>query len=163
MTLNLKLALKTIKTKVKVIKLSSFLKDKKFKRIKYLHCDAQGSDINVLKSLGNYIKHLDYGVVEVSATKKKDLYKGSQNNFSNLKNFLKNNNFTIINVKSNDPFENELNVKFKNNNIKLSNFLNSYQKFKLKFYQKFIRKIIMGHYKIHLYKLLFKILDVKNN
>ena len=68
------------KTKVKVIKLSSFLKNAKFKRIKYLHCDAQGSDINVLKSLGSYIKYLDYGVVEVSATKKKDLYKNSQNN-----------------------------------------------------------------------------------
>ena len=80
----------TKKTKVKVIRLSSFLKDKEFKRIKYLHCDAQGSDINVLKSLGNYIKHLDYGVVEVSATEKKDLYKGSKNNFfPNLKNFLK--------------------------------------------------------------------------
>ena len=153
----------TKKTKVKVIKLSSFLKDKKFKRIRYLHCDAQGSDINVLKSLGDDLKYLDYGVVEVSATKKKDLYKGSQNNFSNLKNFLKKNNFTITNVKSNDPFENELNVKFKNDNIKLSNFLNSYQKFKLKFYQKFIRKIIMGNYKIHLYKLLFKIVDAKNN
>ena len=153
----------TQKTKVKVIRLSSFLKDKEFKRIKYLHCDAQGSDINVLKSLGNYIKHLDYGVVEVSATEKKDLYKGSQNNFQNLKNFLKKNNLSITMAKSNDRFGNELNVKFKNNNIKLKDFLNSYQKFKLKFYQKFIRKIIMGHYKIHLYKLLFKILDVKNN
>ena len=153
----------TQKTKVRVIKLSSFLKNIKFKRIKYLHCDAQGSDINVLKSLGNYIKYLDYGVVEVSATKKKDLYKNSQNNLLNLKKFLKKKNFLITNIVSNDPFENELNVKFKNKNINLNNFLNGYQKFKLKFYQKFIRKIIMGHYKTYLYKFLFKILNAKNS
>jgi len=153
----------TQKTKVNVIKLSSFLKKKKFKRIKYLHCDAQGSDINVLKSLGKYIKYLDYGVVEVSATKKKDLYKNSQNNLLNLKKFLKKKNFLITNIISNYPFENELNVKFKNKNINLNNFLSSYQKFKLKFYQKFIRKIIIGHYKIYLYKLLFKMLNAKNS
>tara|TARA_B100001027_G_scaffold206443_1_gene170027 strand:+ start:18 stop:806 length:789 start_codon:yes stop_codon:yes gene_type:complete len=151
------------KTKVKVIKLSSFLKNAKFKRIKYLHCDAQGSDINVLKSLGSYIKYLDYGVVEVSATKKKDLYKNSQNNLLNLRNFLKKKNFLITNIMSNDSFGNELNVKFKNNNMNLNDFLSYYQKLKLKFYQKFIRKIIMGHYKIYLYKFLFKILDAKNN
>jgi len=151
------------KTKVTVIKLSSFLKKIEFKRIKYLHCDAQGSDINVLKSLGKYIKYLDYGVVEVSATKKKDLYKNSQNNLLNLKKFLKKKNFLITNIISNDPFENELNVKFKNKNINLNNFLSSYQKFKLKFYQKFIRKIIIGHYKIYLYKLLFKMLNAKNS
>ena len=153
----------TQKTKVTVIKLSSFLKNIKFKRIKYLHCDAQGSDINVLKSLGNYIKYLDYGVVEVSATKKKDLYKNSQNNLLNLKKFLKKKNFLITGIISNDPFENELNVKFKNKNINLNNFLSGYQKFKLKFYQKFIRKIIMGHYKTYLYKFLFKMLNAKNS
>ena len=64
---------------------------------------------------------------------------------------------------SNDSFGNELNVKFKNNNMNLNDFLSYYQKLKLKFYQKFIRKIIMGHYKIYLYKFLFKILDAKNN
>tara|TARA_B100001057_G_scaffold458913_1_gene508620 strand:+ start:219 stop:1007 length:789 start_codon:yes stop_codon:yes gene_type:complete len=153
----------TQKTRVKVIKLSSFLKNMKFKRIKYLHCDAQGSDINVLKSLGNYIKYLDYGVVEVSTTKKEDLYKDSQNNLLNLKKFLKKKSFSITKITSNEPFINELNVRFKNNDINLNNFLNNYQKFKLKFYQKFIRKIIMGHYKTHLYKLLFRILNAKNN
>ncbi len=83
----------TQKTKVNVIKLSSFLKKIKFKRIKYLHCDAQGSDINVLKSLGKYIKYLDYGVVEVSATNKKNLYKNSQNNLLNLKKFFEKKKF----------------------------------------------------------------------
>ena len=41
----------------------------KIPRIRYLHCDAQRSDINVLKSLRKNIKYLDYGVVEVSAKK----------------------------------------------------------------------------------------------
>ncbi len=74
---------------------------------------------------------------------------------------MKKKNFLITNIISNYPFENELNVKFKNKNINLNNFLSGYQEFKLKFYQKFIRKIIMNHYKTYLYKLLFKILNAK--
>ena len=109
----------TKKIKVRVIKLSSFLKNKKFKRIKYLHCDAQGSDINVLKSLENFIKYLDCGVVEVSANKKRDLYSKSLNNLSNLKKFLKKKNFNIININFNDPYMNELNINFKIRNKSL--------------------------------------------
>lgn len=149
----------TKKTRVKVIKLSSFLKNKNFNNIRYLHCDAQGSDINVLKSLGNYIKYLNYGVVEVSSSRKKDLYQNSHNNFNNLKKFLKKNNFIITDIKSNDPFDNELNVFFRNRTTHNRFNLTWLQKYKLKFYQKFIRKIVMGHYKIFLYKLIFKVLN----
>ncbi len=152
----------TKKIKVRVIKLSSFLKNKKFKRIKYLHCDAQGSDINVLKSLENFIKYLDCGVVEVSANKKRDLYSKSLNNLSNLKKFLKKKNFNIIDIKSNDPYRNELNINFKNSAINHYNFLNLKEKILLRFYQKFIRKIIIGHYKIFLYKFLYRILNATN-
>ena len=152
----------TKRIKVRVTKLSSFLKNKKFKRITYLHCDAQGSDINVLKSLENFIKYLDYGVVEVSANKKRDLYSKSLNNLSNLKQFLKRKNFNIVDIKSNDPYRNELNINFKNSAINHNNFLNFKEKLLLRFYQKFIRKIIINHYKIFLYKFLYRILNAGN-
>lgn len=149
------------KTKVNVIKLSSFLKNKKFRRIRYLHCDAQGSDINVLKSLRKNIKYLDYGVVEVSAKKDGNLYKNSNNNLFNLKKFLKKKNFLIYKIESNDIYDNELNINFKNKSLVNENFLNSKKRFRLKFYQKFIRKIIMRHRKVFLYQLFFKLLHAK--
>ena len=149
------------KTKVNVIKLSSFLKDKKFKRIRYLHCDAQGSDIDVLKGLKSDIKYLDFGVVEVSAKKESNLYKKSNNNLLNLRKFLKKKNFLIHKIESNDIYNNELNIKFKNKSLTNDNLLTLSEKFKLKFYQKFIRKIIMRHRKVFIYQLFYKLLNAK--
>ncbi len=149
------------KTRVNVIKLSSFLKDKKFRRIRYLHCDAQGSDINVLKGLNSEIKYLDFGVVEVSAKNESNLYKKSNNNLFNLKKFLKKKNFLIHKIESNDIYNNELNINFRNKSLTNTNLLNLSQKFKLKFYQKFIRKIIMRHRKVFIYQLFYKLLNAK--
>ena len=68
-------------------------------------------------------------------------------------------NNIITDIKSNDPFDNELNVFFRNSTTHNRFNLTWLQKYKLKFYQKFIRKIVMGHYKIFLYKLIFKVLN----
>lgn len=149
------------KTKVKVIKLSSFLKNKKFNRIKYLHCDAQGSDLNVLKSLEKNLEYLNFGIVEVSAEKKRNLYVKSQNNLLDLKKFLKKKKFIVTKIDSNDIYGNELNVNFKNKLMINKEFLNFFDRFKLRFYQKFIRKIIMDHHKVFLYQLFFRLLNAK--
>ncbi|MDC3059013.1 FkbM family methyltransferase [Candidatus Pelagibacter sp.] len=149
------------KTKVDVIKLSTFLRDKKFRRIRYLHCDAQGSDIDVLKGLEKYIKYLNFGVVEVSAKKKRDLYDKSNNNLINLKKFFKKKNFIISKIETWDIYGNELNINFKNKTMINKEFLNIIERLKLRFYQKFIRKIIMNHRKVFLYQLIYKLLNAK--
>ena len=133
----------------------------KFHRIKYLHCDAQGSDLDVLKSLEKNLKYLNFGIVEVSAEKKRNLYVKSHNNLLDLKKFLKKKNFIINKIDTNDIYGNELNVNFKNISMIDKEFLNFFDKFKLRFYQKFIRKIIMNHHKVFLYQLFFKILNAK--
>ena len=114
-----------------------------------------------MKSLRKNIKYLDYGVVEVSAKKDGNLYKNSNNNLFNLKKFLKKKNFLIYKIESNDIYDNELNINFKNKSLVNENFLDSKKRFRLKFYQKFIRKIIMRHRKVFLYQLFFKLLHAK--
>ena len=148
----------TKRFKVKVTKLSTFLRKKKISSIKYLHCDAQGSDLNVLRGLGKYLKYIEHGVVEVAANKDRELYQNSKNNLGNLKIFLKKNNFNISKIIANDPYSNELNINFSRNNIN-NNFLNFKEKFILKFYQKFIRKIIINNYKIFLYQIFYRVLN----
>ena len=78
-----------------------------------------------------------------------------------LKKFLKKKNFLIHKIESNDIYNNELNINFRNKSLTNTNLLNLSQKFKLKFYQKFIRKIIMRHRKVFIYQLFYKLLNAK--
>lgn len=78
-------------------------------QIDYFHCDAQGVDLNVLKGLGKYITFIKKGIIEVS--NQNPLYK-NQSTKKEAINFLKNNNFEILQEKSNDPYNNEHNIIF---------------------------------------------------
>jgi FkbM family methyltransferase len=62
-------------------------------RIDYLHCDTQGNDFNVLKSLKSKIDILQGGVVETGG-KTNALYH-SDNSIDDIKLFLESNGFTI--------------------------------------------------------------------
>jgi len=86
------------KVKVKTITLKKFCNENKIKVINYLHIDTQGNDLNVLKGLGSLIKIVKQGVMESSISKKNSLY---QNNhiLSEVKKFLRKNNFSIIKIK----------------------------------------------------------------
>jgi FkbM family methyltransferase len=67
--------------KVKTIRIDTFLKDHKFDgEITFMHCDAQGNDVNVLRSMGEYLRCVKEGVVEVAA--KTNLYKDNDNTLS---------------------------------------------------------------------------------
>jgi len=103
----------TEEIEVDVIRLDNFIEEFKIKKIDYLHVDTQGSDLNVLKGLGDYLKIVNEGVIE-AANKENILYFG-QNTKEECIDFLVKNNFKIINVEKNDPHDNEINIYFKNN------------------------------------------------
>ncbi len=67
--------------------------------IDHLHIDAQGSDLAVLKGLGEKLKMVKTGVVEVPQTPEVRLYKG-QHTKEDALSFLEQNNFKITEVKS---------------------------------------------------------------
>lgn len=95
---------------VEVIRLDTFIEQNNIKRIDFLHCDTQGTDFKVLKSLGKYTSIVSSGVVE--AFNKNPLYKESDNSKENICQFLDSNGFKVIEISSNDSDDNEINIKF---------------------------------------------------
>lgn len=80
--------------------------------IDYIHIDAQGVDLDVLKSLGKYIKNVQAGVVETVLNPEKSIYDNQDNTFVNVQSFLTSNGFSITNIASNDDTNCEYNVHF---------------------------------------------------
>lgn len=81
--------------------------------IDFLHIDAQGVDLDVLKSLGKYIKNLTAGVVETVIDEQKSIYVNqNENTLKNVKMFLETNGFKIDRIDSNDITSCEYNVLF---------------------------------------------------
>lgn len=98
--------------KVKVITLKSFILEKQINAIDYLHVDTQGSDLNVLYGLEEYLSIVKEGTIE-AANKPDILYQG-QNTTQECVEFLKENNFEICGIYSNDHHNYESNIHFKN-------------------------------------------------
>jgi FkbM family methyltransferase len=81
--------------------------------IDFIHIDAQGVDLDCLKSLGKYITNVVAGVVETVKDKNKSIYIGQEDNtLDNVANFLSLNGFKITQVQSNDNTSCEYNVYF---------------------------------------------------
>ena len=80
---------------VDVITLESFLNKTNIPYIDYLHVDAQGSDLNVLKGLGYKINIVSKGVIEASSSA--PLYKGSPTKGECIS-WLENHGFTKIKI-----------------------------------------------------------------
>jgi len=80
--------------------------------IDYLHIDAQGVDLDVLKSLGKYIKNVKEGVIETASSIEKSIYIGQNNIINEAKTWLENNGFVITNIQHNDPTDCEYNIFF---------------------------------------------------
>jgi|688.fasta_scaffold488790_2 FkbM family methyltransferase len=86
--------------------------------IDFIHIDAQGVDLECLMSLDKYINNINEGVVETVMLENKSIYKNQNiNTFENVKKFLEQNNFHIVNIISNDRVQCEYNIHFKKNNI----------------------------------------------
>lgn len=100
------------KIKVKTIRLETFLDENNFDgEIVFMHCDAQGNDVNVLMSLGKYLKKLQSGKIEVAGIT--ELYKDTNNTVNNAKKFLLQNGFMIVNGNINNPKSHEVDISFK--------------------------------------------------
>lgn len=101
---------KTNEIIVPVLRLDLFIEKLKIEKIKYFHCDVQGSDFKVLRSLGRYINIIESGVVETY--NKNPLYKESDNEINAVKNYLIEHGFKNFEQHSNDCFDNEINLYF---------------------------------------------------
>lgn len=99
---------------VDVIRLDTFIKQHAIDHIDYLHVDAQGMDLRVLKSLGTYLSIVKEGVLEAPSDYKKSIYKASHTADEAIA-FLKENGFTIKNIENNDAEGNEVNIYFQKN------------------------------------------------
>tara|TARA_R110002096_G_scaffold435197_1_gene659700 strand:+ start:439 stop:762 length:324 start_codon:yes stop_codon:yes gene_type:complete len=88
----------------------TFIEEKGIDVVTYMHCDAQGNDINVLKSFGKHIDKLSAGVVE--AAKDEFLYTYKENSQENVIAFLEENGFTVTELRDNDETGLEVNIHF---------------------------------------------------
>jgi len=80
--------------KVKTTRLDTFFKENNFDgEIEYMHCDAQGNDVKVLESMGDYIRCVKQGKIEVAA--QTELYKNTNNNIESAKALLVKKGFII--------------------------------------------------------------------
>jgi FkbM family methyltransferase len=100
---------------VETIRLDTFIEENNLQdtQIDFLHIDAQGVDLDVLKSTGKYIKNVIAGVVETVKEEYKSIYIGqTDNTLDNVVAFLTENGFQISRVEGNDGTQCEFNVFF---------------------------------------------------
>ena len=95
---------------VQKTRLDSFLDTIEFDTIKFVHCDAQGNDINVIRSLGKYMDKVEAGVIEVAKTV--SLYANEENTEEYAIKFLNENGFTVVRHKD-DAIGAETNIFFR--------------------------------------------------
>jgi hypothetical protein len=96
---------------VPTITLYDFCNIYKIEQIDYLHIDAQGNDFNVLKSLGDKLSIVVEGNIE--AANNVDLYKGIDNKAEDIRQYLIDNGFEIVQEEANDYLSAEINIHFK--------------------------------------------------
>lgn len=101
--------------KVQSIRLDTFLEQEGLtdKKIDYIHVDAQGVDLDVLKSLGKYISNLQAGVVETCYSVDKAIYATQTDDVRKVQFWLFDNGFIVNQVQSNDVTNCECNVHFR--------------------------------------------------
>lgn len=101
---------KTAEIEVQVIRLDTFIEQHpEITEIDYLHCDTQGSDLNVLKGLGKYIHIVKEGCIEVSKPGY-ELYKGTNNDRREAEEWLRLHGLGQIMT---TDWSNEFNIHFK--------------------------------------------------
>ncbi len=81
------------KIKVRTIRLDNFIKKNNLREIHYLKIDAEGNDLNVLKSAGKYLK-IVWGFEIETWNEKKTLWK-NQSWINSCEKFIKKNGFVV--------------------------------------------------------------------
>lgn len=79
---------------VDVVRLDDFLRKRNIPVVDFLHIDAQGMDLNILRSLGAELPRIRAGVIEVPLSEAVALYRG-QHSRREAKDFLRANGFEI--------------------------------------------------------------------
>lgn len=97
---------------VMTMRLDTIMKMANLESIDYLHIDAQGMDLAVMRSLGEYLPKVKEGVLEAPINDKKKIYTGSHTCEEAIL-FLLNNGFQIYNIEKNDEMGNEVNLYFR--------------------------------------------------
>ena len=100
----------THKIDVQVIRLDSYDPLNNIDEIEFFHCDAQGSDLRVLKGMGKHLRKIKAGVVEAAA--KQDILYRDQNHIQETIAFLETNGFSVNYIQANDFQHNEVNIGF---------------------------------------------------
>jgi FkbM family methyltransferase len=101
--------------KVQSTRLDTFIEENGLTNtsIDYLHVDAQGADLDVLKSVGKYISNVKAGVVETCYSTEKAIYSNQTDDLTAVLSWLGANGFAIERVAENDVTHCECNVYFK--------------------------------------------------
>lgn len=87
----------TRKIKVDTIRLDKFIQDEKIKEIDFYKSDTQGYDLKILKSLGDSVKIIKKGRIEV-VNKNKQIYENQDNTLENVVEYLTFYNFKFLNL-----------------------------------------------------------------
>jgi FkbM family methyltransferase len=100
----------TDRVEVNVVRLDSVLASLGIERVDYLHCDAQGNDLRVLRSLGEFLPAVERGVIEVPG--RTQLYPEGHSRQQAV-DFLLASGFRVVRVAASDVGAHEQNVFFK--------------------------------------------------
>ena len=103
----------TEQIEVQVLRLDTFLSTLEFESIAYMHCDTQGSDLDVLRGLGRFRENLQRGVIECASARSVALYR-EQHLLEDACFEFARWGYEIERVEPNDAQCNEINLHFRN-------------------------------------------------
>lgn len=98
---------------VDVMRLDEFCQKNGVTEIDYLHVDAQGHDLEVLMGLGDMIRIVKEGCIEMPLNETVKLYKEQKYDVSDAYFWLIGHGFGVERMEMNDPEGNEINMFFK--------------------------------------------------
>jgi FkbM family methyltransferase len=102
---------------VRVVRLDTFCREHDIRLIGFIHIDAQGADLSVLKSLGPYLSCVQAGVLEASTSAESSSYV-TDNTIQNVCCFLRDSGFEITHITPNNAYYDEVNIHFRNPKFK---------------------------------------------
>lgn len=98
--------------RVRVTRLDTYMKANAIDEVDFLHVDAQGADLDVLRGLGELHTHVKAGRVEAATKRETALYRG-QPLLKDICDWLDQHGFGVIATERNDQWEHEVNVDFR--------------------------------------------------
>lgn len=121
--------------KTKVVSLKSVLDNVKYEQIVFIKIDAQGFDLDVLRSMGKeHLSRVQAGMLEIPGIKETSLYINENECLKDALNLLDEYGFDVYRIKPNDEAANEFNVYFKRKDINVKEHEEKYHLVDLRIY-----------------------------